>query len=131
MSSSTSAVVVTGGGSGIGRACVLALAEAGRAVAAWDIDAAGAEVDLFAHAVQPRIFPANLNRFGVGVTGFDARIGPHLRGRDRQNTRACAHIKKTSAAKIFLDRFQAEPRRFVRAGAKGHAGLDANNYSVD
>lgn len=40
---STSAVIVTGGGSGIGRACALACAEAGRAVAAWDLDGAGAE----------------------------------------------------------------------------------------
>lgn len=39
----TSAVVVTGGGSGIGRACALACAEAGRPVAAWDLDGAGAE----------------------------------------------------------------------------------------
>jgi NAD(P)-dependent dehydrogenase (short-subunit alcohol dehydrogenase family) len=35
-------VVVTGGASGIGRASALALAEAGRAVAIWDIDEAGA-----------------------------------------------------------------------------------------
>jgi NAD(P)-dependent dehydrogenase (short-subunit alcohol dehydrogenase family) len=35
-------VVVTGGASGIGRACCLALAEVGRPVAAWDVDGDGA-----------------------------------------------------------------------------------------
>lgn len=35
-------VVVTGGASGIGRACCLALASVGRPVAAWDLDADGA-----------------------------------------------------------------------------------------
>lgn len=35
-------VVVTGGASGIGRACALALAEVGRPVAAWDVAADGA-----------------------------------------------------------------------------------------
>jgi NAD(P)-dependent dehydrogenase (short-subunit alcohol dehydrogenase family) len=35
-------VVVTGGASGIGRAVCLALAQVGRPVAAWDLDAAGA-----------------------------------------------------------------------------------------
>jgi len=35
-------VVVTGGASGIGRACALALADVGRPVAAWDVDADGA-----------------------------------------------------------------------------------------
>ncbi len=36
-------VIVTGGSSGIGRACALALAEAGRPVACWDLDGAAAE----------------------------------------------------------------------------------------
>jgi len=35
-------VIVTGGASGIGRACCIALAEVGRPVAAWDLDADGA-----------------------------------------------------------------------------------------
>ena len=42
-SSPQTGVVVTGGGSGIGRATCLAVAEVGRPVAAWDIDLEGAE----------------------------------------------------------------------------------------
>ncbi len=39
----TTGVVVTGGGSGIGRACCLALADVGRPVAAWDRNGDGAQ----------------------------------------------------------------------------------------
>lgn len=39
----TTGVVVTGGGSGIGRATCLAVAETGRPVAAWDVNQGGAE----------------------------------------------------------------------------------------
>ena len=42
LGSPATGVVVTGAASGIGRACALALAAAGRAVAAWDVDEAGA-----------------------------------------------------------------------------------------
>lgn len=42
LSSPSTPVVVTGGGSGIGRASCRALAEAGRPIAAWDLDGDGA-----------------------------------------------------------------------------------------
>lgn len=55
----TTGVIVTGGASGIGKATVLTLAEAGRPIAAWDLDAAGAE----AVAAEAR------ERFGVPGIG--------------------------------------------------------------
>jgi NAD(P)-dependent dehydrogenase (short-subunit alcohol dehydrogenase family) len=43
LSSPGTGVIVTGGASGIGLACARALAEVGRPVALWDVDAAAAQ----------------------------------------------------------------------------------------
>jgi len=57
-------VVVTGGGSGIGRACCLALAEVGRPVAAWDLNGAGAKEAAAECA----------DRFGVAAIGLEIDV---------------------------------------------------------
>jgi NAD(P)-dependent dehydrogenase (short-subunit alcohol dehydrogenase family) len=63
--SPTTGVVVTGAASGIGRACALALAEAARPVACWDLDGGGAEKTAAEAA----------DRFGVAThaAGLDVR----------------------------------------------------------
>lgn len=53
-------VIVTGGASGIGKATIFALAEAGRPVAAWDLNAAGAEA----------VAKEATERFGVAAIGI-------------------------------------------------------------
>lgn len=72
-------VVVSGGGSGIGRATCLALAEAGRPVAPWDLDAAAAAA----------VADEASSRFGVPAVGIgidvrdDASFGDAIaRSRD-------------------------------------------------
>lgn len=73
-------VIVTGGASGIGKATVLALAEAGRPVAAWDLNAAGAEA----------VAKEASERFGIAAVGI---------GLDVANTAAFgAAIAKSRAA---------------------------------
>jgi NAD(P)-dependent dehydrogenase (short-subunit alcohol dehydrogenase family) len=72
--SSTSGVVVTGGASGIGRACAQAVAEQGRSVAIWDLDPAKAEATAAEIASETGV--ATFGR-GIDVTrtaDFDAAI---------------------------------------------------------
>lgn len=81
----TTGVVVTGGGSGIGRATCVAVAQTGRPVAAWDIDAAGAEetaarcradykVDAIACTVDVRD-KASIDEAAKATTAALARVG--------------------------------------------------------
>jgi NAD(P)-dependent dehydrogenase (short-subunit alcohol dehydrogenase family) len=62
----TTGVVVTGGASGIGKACAEALAEAGRPVAVWDLDGDGA-----------RAVAASLGGSSIGI-GLDVTDDPAL-----------------------------------------------------
>ncbi|GAB2845630.1 SDR family NAD(P)-dependent oxidoreductase [Pseudoduganella ginsengisoli] len=70
-SSPTSAVIVTGGASGIGLACAQALAQAGRPVALWDINA-GAATELAAKIARDY----TVNAIGVGIDLSDADALP-------------------------------------------------------
>jgi len=63
-SSPDSGVVVTGGGSGIGEATALALAQVGRAVALWDRDGAGAR----------RVARRCIDEFGVRAIGIKVDV---------------------------------------------------------
>ena len=58
----TSAVIVTGGASGIGRACAEAIAAQGRAVAVWDLNTDGALA-----AAQEIANKHNVATFGLGI----------------------------------------------------------------
>jgi NAD(P)-dependent dehydrogenase (short-subunit alcohol dehydrogenase family) len=70
------AVVVTGGASGIGRGCALALAAAGRAVAVWDRDGTGAR----------RVASQCADEHGVDAVGskVDVTVTSSLRGAVRR-----------------------------------------------
>jgi NAD(P)-dependent dehydrogenase (short-subunit alcohol dehydrogenase family) len=74
--SPSTAVVVTGGASGIGRACSLALAAAGRAVAVWDRDGTGAR----------RVASQCADEHGVGAVGskVDVTVTASLRAAVRR-----------------------------------------------
>ncbi len=58
----TSAVIVTGGASGIGRACAEAIAAQGRAVAVWDLNTDGVLA-----AAQEIASKHNVSTFGLGI----------------------------------------------------------------
>jgi len=71
-------VIVTGAARGIGRACALALAQAARPVAAWDLDAAGAAETA-----------ARCSALGAGAVGVAVDVrDPEGRSRARTETLA-------------------------------------------
>ena len=79
----TTAVIVTGGGSGMGRACALACAEAGRPVAAWDLNSAGAEttareaIERFGvDAIGRELDVTDTASFADAITEARAALGP-------------------------------------------------------
>jgi NAD(P)-dependent dehydrogenase (short-subunit alcohol dehydrogenase family) len=76
----TTGVVVTGGGSGIGRAICLALAEAGRPVAAWDLDgAAAAETATMCAGVKTHSLGLDVRAsdgLGAAVAAAREALGP-------------------------------------------------------
>ena len=72
-------VLVTGGGSGIGRATALALAEVGRPVAVWDLDGPGAE----ATATACRDLGVVAHAAVVDVADSEAVAGAVAHGRRR------------------------------------------------
>src|SRR4051812_13066268 len=84
LGSPATGVVVTGAGSGIGRATCLALAEVGRPIAAWDVDAAGLKET------------ANLcsTRFGVMTATVEVDV------RDGSQIEAAAATSRDSIGRI-------------------------------
>ncbi|HUJ64323.1 MAG TPA: SDR family NAD(P)-dependent oxidoreductase, partial [Acidimicrobiales bacterium] len=78
----TTPVLVTGGASGIGRACARALAGAGRPVAVWDLDGEGAEAaassireDFGVAAIGRRLDVAVSAPLGEAVSAARAELG--------------------------------------------------------
>jgi NAD(P)-dependent dehydrogenase (short-subunit alcohol dehydrogenase family) len=72
--SPSTGVVVTGAASGIGRACALAVAEAGRPVACWDIDGDGAE-KVASEAAELGVASIGLQCDVTQAAGFDHLVG--------------------------------------------------------
>lgn len=76
-------VIVTGAASGIGKACAEALAQVGRAVAVWDLDAGKASVVaehiMAEHDVKSiglAVDVADLDQISAGVTASREALGP-------------------------------------------------------